>query len=599
MRRDNFVYASFIFLFFTSTVQAYIPFLSPQGKSVRWSNPRQNIPEFYTNPKNTSGLSEGQIQSELIRALSRWKAATENQFSFNFFQGTDPKTYPTVSANDKKSAIYFASNSTDSSWISTDVIGVTQVWYDLNSGEISNSDIVLNDKTYTFTLNPKDTSSNGTKKVYLGNTITHELGHSIGLSHSGVLKSSMLYVENKDQAHLSCDDIVGSSSLYTNQENRGSIQGKVLSPQGNPVFGAHVLAISLNRGNILAAGITNPDGTFKIQSLEPGAYSILVEPYFAGNSSLPSYFSSLNTKICSGSQFSRTPYLVSNDGLLGKIIVNKGESTTINDFKVICNSSPYAAVNELRNATVFSTAPLIDFNASSDSDSKALVDSFIGNNKKYYKVRNVNGDLSVNTISYSAYSPLESRLRLLDRSGNEINNVEYSSSENQVSESGFTFFDSNLIAKNLPINDYVIEVTTSTIDSKYYPAGYLALDATPFLILTISKNAPKTIQSLTNNPTCRQNEDFQPYETTVRGPASTGSALEEANKVKLPFLGSGKNAQGPFGFCGSVRVSNSANSKSPFDVNFLISWILPWLLMSAMPSFIKKRNHLSIFSVSI
>ena len=89
------------------------------------------------------------------------------------------------------------------------------------TGEILETDILLNDRDFQFTLNPQDTSgygsaagasvyaSSGKPKVFLENVITHELGHTFGFSHSNALQSSMLYMEAPDQAYLSCDDQTG------------------------------------------------------------------------------------------------------------------------------------------------------------------------------------------------------------------------------------------------------------------------------------------------------------------------------------------------------------------------------------------------------
>src|SRR5205085_9974288 len=129
------------------------------------------------------------------------------------------------------------------------------------TGRILETDIVLNDLNFRFSTDPRDTSGYGSggppgrrggmSKVFIENVLTHELGHALGLSHSGGLQSTMLFMESPEQAHLGCDEAVAVHALYGGYDSkRGSLTGSVTSISGNPVFGAHVLAISRRRGTV-------------------------------------------------------------------------------------------------------------------------------------------------------------------------------------------------------------------------------------------------------------------------------------------------------------------------------------------------------------
>ena len=235
-----------------------------------------------------------------MRGLQRWQAASSGRVSFDYWQGTNPKIYVPNSDYNGLSSIYFASNATRDPHLSPNVLGLTQVWYDTSTGQILETDVVLNDKNFHFTTNPQDTSGYGSggpssnsrrgmNNVFIENVLTHELGHAFGLSHSGGLQSTMLFMESPEQAHLGCDEQVAIHALYPSRDagSRGGITGDVVSDDGKPVFGAHVLAISRRRGTVLATALTNSSGHYRMSALEPGDYYLMVEPYYAGPGGAP------------------------------------------------------------------------------------------------------------------------------------------------------------------------------------------------------------------------------------------------------------------------------------------------------------------------
>jgi hypothetical protein len=68
-------------------------------------------------------------------------------------------------------------------------IGVTTVWFadrpdDPADGQITDADIELNAVNYTLTINPGAQPRSGTMIADLQNTLTHELGHVLGLAHT-------------------------------------------------------------------------------------------------------------------------------------------------------------------------------------------------------------------------------------------------------------------------------------------------------------------------------------------------------------------------------------------------------------------------------
>ncbi|MBD0325491.1 MAG: matrixin family metalloprotease, partial [Pyrinomonadaceae bacterium] len=156
--------------------------------------------------------------------------------------------------------------------------GQTRVIYDPGTGAILESDIVIN-PCLQF-------STDGTVGTYdLESTLTHELGHLLGLEHSGVIGATMQPQQGQNGLYglpawtprtLSEDDRAGIHVLYGPSSGLGSIAGTLRAD--TPIFGAHVWAENTGTGQVIAGNITFPNGTFRIDSLPPGTYRVIAEP---------------------------------------------------------------------------------------------------------------------------------------------------------------------------------------------------------------------------------------------------------------------------------------------------------------------------------
>lgn len=116
--------------------------------------------------------------------------------------------------------------------------------------------------------------------------LTHELGHVLGLGHTGVshLRFAeelpvMFYdpLQQDGAALLHIDDRAGLASLYPKkdiEQHYGAIKGKVLRSDQSPVFGVAVFATNDKMGPV--GTWTRQDGSFALYGLLPGKYSILV-----------------------------------------------------------------------------------------------------------------------------------------------------------------------------------------------------------------------------------------------------------------------------------------------------------------------------------
>ena len=164
------------------------------------------------------------------------------------------------------------------------------------SGTILDSDILLaSNEAWSVT---------GERGKYdLQATITHEIGHFIGLSHSCVREmyssTATLFPfaarnpEGLEQRTLSQDDIAGVGLYYPSASyatSFGTISGTV-TRSGVPFFGAHVWAVKANDRSVIVGTYTASHGTYSLQGLLPGNYILRVEPICVDRSRINDIFS--------------------------------------------------------------------------------------------------------------------------------------------------------------------------------------------------------------------------------------------------------------------------------------------------------------------
>lgn len=565
--------------FFGSATYAYTPTLTGAGVPVRWHG-KVHL-NFAGNAKSRDGISENSFYSSVVRGLQRWQAASGGTVGFDYWQGTDPSDYPASSAYDGISSIYFASNSNRNNALSSNVLGLTEVWYDSSSGRILEADIVLNDRDFQLTTNERDTSgygsgaisfSTGRSKVFIENVITHELGHVLGLSHSAGLQATMLYMESPEQAHLGCDDQLGLRALYSAEDPvaRGGISGVVLSPAGSPVLGAHVLAISRRRGTVLASGVTDASGRYRIEALEPGGYFLVVEPFFGGAQSLPAYYSKARYDICSGAQlFGRTilsgPALGDEVDRPIEIRVNGAAITSAPEIRVRCNPEGGAAISTARGAVSFHTAPVIYDAQIEARDGRpggfGASGTFRSSGSLVFKLKSLQGRVEIHAMSYSLYSPVRVSLELLDSEGYPVSGR--SQQEAYRGTSGFVNYDTGWVTEGLPPGDYFVRVSATFLDRIYYPAGNLALDSVPFFLISGSMNEaePPLAQVLPLNSRCRLDENFPAYQSPGGAPPRS------------------REAEDSVGFCGTIQNGGTGGSGGGAAASVIFGWSLPYLFL--------------------
>ncbi len=160
---------------------------------------------------------------------------------------------------------------------STDISARTRVFYD-NKGFITEADIVLNPY--------QQFSTDGSIGTFdLEATITHEIGHLLGLDHSFVIGAAM-YVNHGfngvyglssfSSRTLSDDDIVRVRAIYGSPFQTeiccGLITGDLKDENEEPLVGAKIWFENMNDGRVVASTITDQKGRYSVDGLADGDY---------------------------------------------------------------------------------------------------------------------------------------------------------------------------------------------------------------------------------------------------------------------------------------------------------------------------------------
>jgi matrixin len=269
-----------------------------------WPN---NSVTWYLNPTAGSNVDQtgGSVAMALQSSFSTWQNSQLAGKSLVFLtvtQGpnssiTDPNSsdclnvvsfMPSSSVNFPTGAIAFTDVAT--------VSGPPPTSYNCTQGGTSTTqtcslpscvvdgDIAFNPKENFSTRTPTPSGSFDVQSVS-----THEIGHLLGLDHSGLAQAMMYPFGDTGQSEkktLATDDAAGIAFLYPSPAfsvSTGTISGQV-NLSGSGAFAAHVLAIDANTGNVVIDGLTNastpttPAGSYKLVGLPQGSYNILVLP---------------------------------------------------------------------------------------------------------------------------------------------------------------------------------------------------------------------------------------------------------------------------------------------------------------------------------
>lgn len=393
----------------------------------------------------------------------------------------------------------------------------THLWYDDSTGEITEADIILNDWSYTFVTDPAEAEYDAGPTVrvaLLDDVVTHELGHALGLSHSGALSASMFTYAWPDQAHLNCDDLAGIHALYHPDDHgtSGMVSGRVVDGDLRGVFGAHVALVSLRHGAVVATGVTDADGRYDIGGVPVGEVVVLAEPFLAGMDALSQAWVDAPADWCGGLGAPRT--LLTDAGGRPRVLdVVEGERLWAPSLEVGCGAMPVAGLDpgvDLDDPATLHPA---------GADRTIVVDALDpGPDWRFYKLEDVEGELEVRMLAHSLFSPVFVRAELVDETGRSVPGASFRGPVYEDDASGFTIYDSVASATGLPPGDIILAVRASNLEADLWPQPERFVDDTPFVLFVVEERATGTEGEPRPDRECAMDEDFPAYLSPTYGP---------------------------------------------------------------------------------
>jgi hypothetical protein len=202
--------------------QAYVISKTSLGDLSYWHT--RCIP-LWLSSTESANIDQTQVETELLNALEAWDQLNCTSLSFTY-QGTVDSQfvgYDNTLGASNYNLVTFVSSRTD--WLyDPAALALTTVTMCINetpecsAGTIVDADIEINESYHDFT-----TSADRPIKMDLANTLTHEVGHLIGLDHSPIFEATMYFQQPLGETikrDLAEDDQMAVCSIFPLSDDR-------------------------------------------------------------------------------------------------------------------------------------------------------------------------------------------------------------------------------------------------------------------------------------------------------------------------------------------------------------------------------------------
>ncbi len=273
-------------LSFTISTMAYATQFAGDGENMRLHWKTSLIPIAFSTSitkQNPHINPVSDVLGAVEKSLATWEKAANIKFQVSW---TDKQTIsPSGKSGDGVSLITIAQTPENLLLFGSDAEEVsarTRIFFN-RRGFITEADIVLNPY--------EQFSTDGTIGTFdLQATLTHEIGHLLGLEHSTVTGATMHDYQAKNGVYnlssfsprtLGEDDLAGIRALYgaaaSDEECCGTIIGNLMLPNGKAAKDFQVWAEEAKSGRVMAGVTSNASGNFRIEGLHGGQYKIYTQ----------------------------------------------------------------------------------------------------------------------------------------------------------------------------------------------------------------------------------------------------------------------------------------------------------------------------------
>ena len=249
---------------------------------VRLHNPSNGNPLFWGAPGaisiviNSTGsdnIPDGSHETSIRNSIRSWNDVSGTTMTLVEDSSSASQARADWVATDTHLVYFDEANASGFFPGGSGIVAITPVWF-FSNGAITDADILFNGSQFTFTTDAASSAMD------VEDVVTHELGHFLGLDHSGIVGATMYpFVSGNVTAHrsLSDDEGNGMRDVYPAGAS-ASLTGTILRlSDSSAVPGAWVVARDAN-GRTRGADLSDVSGNFELRGLGAGTYTVYASP---------------------------------------------------------------------------------------------------------------------------------------------------------------------------------------------------------------------------------------------------------------------------------------------------------------------------------